>query len=228
MAGKNRIVVDYGDREELVLLACIDTKTGEETDISEIDWPHKAERFDFKSFDEIISNKDKFDDGNTEGFVVKFESIGRVKVKLDEYVRLHRLLTGLTKRAIWELMRDGDDIEKLYETAPDEVYEWVEDTVEEIQENYDNLEFASKLVYGAVYCRLSKKIDLPLKSAEGFDEESYEAEKRKVFAQIVTSNENIKKEGLTPIMFRMYDGRKIEDLIWKAIKPEHEELNTQG
>jgi len=224
MAGQNRIVVNYGDREELVLLACIDTKTGEETDISEIDWSHKATKYDFNSFDEIVSSKENFDDGNTEGFVIRFESGLRIKVKLDEYVRLHRLLTGLTKRAIWELMRDGDDIEKLYETAPDEVYEWVEETMSFIDRSYYGIELMSEMVFERIKEEVSDEDgeftrkefalftqDTPLTKINLFVDEPY------TFSVDVT-----------PIMFRMLDDREYSSLIWKLIKPEHEELNTQG
>lgn len=215
MGGKNRIVVDYGDREELVLLACIDPETKEETDISEIEWPHKAKKYNFNSLEEILKvNKD-----NAEGFVIHFESGLRIKIKLEEYVRLHRLVTGLTKRAIWEMLRDGDNIEELYSTAPDEIYDWVKDTVGELNKQYKDLEFAAKLIFASAYCKLSLH-----KKDEFIHEDGEEdaAEKRKAFAKIVTSNERIKTEGYLPMMFRMYDGREISDLIWKAIKPEHE------
>lgn len=210
----NRIVVDYGDREELVLLACIDTETDKETDISEIEWPHKAERYDFDSFDEILSNKEKFDDGNTEGFVVKFESIGRVKIKLDEYVRLHRLLTGLTKRTIWELLKEGDDLDELYKTAPDEIYDWVKETKEEILDEYKKYSLTSKVIFSLIKGRLGLSSDLENESL-----------KRKMFAKLAT-DKYIKESGITPMLFRLYDERDIDELIWKQIKPDNETINT--
>lgn len=214
----NRIVVNYGDREELVLLACIDSKTGKETDISGIDWPHKAEKYDFKSFNEILEKMEEFDDGNSEGFVVKFESIGRVKIKLEEYVRLHRLLTGLTKRTIWELLKDGEDIEKIYDTAPDEVYDWVEETVNELSERHENLSILSDILYTSIINSIGAKTD--------FDTEEEESQYRKEFAQSALSNEQVQEYGLQSVMFRMFDGRSIDDLIWRQIKPEHEPLEA--
>lgn len=231
---QNRIVVDYGDKEELILVATIRTEDGAE--------PLSLERYrndkpynvfpivkEFKlTMDYLIENSDKFDDGNTEGFVIHFYSGLRVKMKLEQYVKLHKVLTGLTKRRIWELLRDGEDIDEIYKIAPDEVYDWIEETVNELQTQYKELELASKLVFASAYCKLAKEIDLlPKHMPDKKEVEEYEAKKRKEFAKIVTSNEKIKKEGLVPFMFRMYDGKKIEDLIWKLIYPDHEIINTE-
>lgn len=123
---ENRIVVDYGDREELVLLAIIETATGKE-------WPLHAydsvfpvvKRYDgIEDFAELMVTQD----GAREGFVVRFESGQRVKIKFDEYKRLHKLLTGVSPKAIWELLRSGDDLTKAIERVPDEFFEWVRQT----------------------------------------------------------------------------------------------------
>jgi putative RNA ligase len=65
---ENRIVVDYGDRRELVLLARIDTPTGREYPVREVGFPvakHHAEIHDVASLREVSRD-------NTEGFVVRF------------------------------------------------------------------------------------------------------------------------------------------------------------
>lgn len=92
---ENRIVVDYGDREELVLLAIIETATGKEIPLSEYDSPFPVvKRYDgFSQFDELLATQDQ----SREGFVVRFESGQRVKIKFDEYKRLHKLLTGVSR-----------------------------------------------------------------------------------------------------------------------------------
>lgn len=227
---ENRIVVNYGDMNELIMIAAIHTETGEEYDIYEEEYIDLgfplAQKYSFTSFEDIIEKMSEFDDGNTEGFVIRFRSGLRIKVKLEEYVKLHRLLTGLTKRTIWELLKDGQDIETIYDTAPDEVYDWVEETVNELQSQYKKLEYSSKIAFALAYCRLYKKIGIAPKYLDEADQKTYLDEKRKAFAKIVTSDEKIKEKGLTPFMFRMYDGKKIEDLLWKSIKPEHEPLEA--
>lgn len=69
---ENRIVVDYGLRRELVLLAIIETATGREVPLDSYDsaFPVVA-RFDcFKHFNELLASQV---DGR-EGFVVRFQS----------------------------------------------------------------------------------------------------------------------------------------------------------
>jgi RNA ligase len=101
----NRIVVDYGDKDELVLLAVIDTATGKDVDnIAElaIQFPWNAA----KTYDATdITELKKLERDNAEGFVVKFVPSGvRTKIKFDEYMRLHRILTQITARDIWEYL----------------------------------------------------------------------------------------------------------------------------
>lgn len=135
---ENRIVVDYGDREELVLLAIIETATGKE-------WPLHAydsvfpvvKRYDgFSQFDELMATQD----GTREGFVVRFESGQRVKIKFAEYKRLHKLLTGVSPKAIWEVLQAGDDLSKVIERVPDEFFQWVRETENNLRASFAKIE----------------------------------------------------------------------------------------
>ncbi len=135
---ENRIVVDYGDREELVLLAIIETATGKE-------WPLHAydsvfpvvKRYDgFSQFDELLTNQDS----SREGFVVRFQSGQRVKIKFDEYKRLHKLLTGVSPKAIWEVLKSGSDISKVIERVPDEFFRWVRETESDLLYSFATIE----------------------------------------------------------------------------------------
>jgi hypothetical protein len=139
---ENRIVVDYGGREELVLLAIIETATGKE-------WPLHAynsvfpvvKRYDgFSQFDELLANQDS----SREGFVVRFESGQRVKIKFDEYKRLHKLLTGVSPKAIWEVLKSGDDIGKVIERVPDEFYQWVKETENDLRTAFTRIELSAR------------------------------------------------------------------------------------
>ena len=102
---ENRIVVDYGKTEDLVLLAVRDTETGRELSIKEIDLPFAHVKRLPDTVD--ISSLRLIKRENEEGFVVRFESGLRLKVKMTEYMRLHRLVTGVTTKVIWELMNFG-------------------------------------------------------------------------------------------------------------------------
>lgn len=133
---QNRIVVDYGNREELALLAILDTVTGQDLPLENIGFP-LVEPFDgvrdFQKLKELeIPNK--------EGFVLKFVSGFRVKVKFSEYLRLHRILTQVSNQAIWEMLKNGSSLDQILDKVPDEFYEWVRQTKEKLLAEYKDIE----------------------------------------------------------------------------------------
>lgn len=133
---ENRIVVDYGDMQDLVLLAVIETATGLERPLPDIGFP-LAKRYDgIEDFDALMSMQDD----KREGFVVRFESGQRVKVKFEEYKRLHRLLTGFSQKSIWEILRNGGDVRSIIERVPDEFHRWVRETENDLRHQYLTIE----------------------------------------------------------------------------------------
>lgn len=136
---ENRIVVNYGEREDLVLLAVIDTATGrdESLDGTETLGFPVVRRYDgITDYRTLVS----YADDNAEGFVIKFENGLRVKIKLAEYVRLHRILTGVSNLAIWEYMAAGRSLDDILEAVPDEFYAWVKQTKAQLEERYNQIE----------------------------------------------------------------------------------------
>jgi RNA ligase len=65
---------------------------------------------------------------NQEGFVVRFKNGFRVKVKFEEYVRLHRILTGVSNQMIWEMLKEDKPLDEMLDHVPDEFYQWVKHT----------------------------------------------------------------------------------------------------
>lgn len=116
----NRIVVDYGDTEDLFLLTVIDTATGAES-LPDIGFP-TVRRFD--GLTDLAALKSLAED-NREGFVVRFENGFRLKLKFEEYKRLHKLVTQVSNVVIWEHLRDGLQFTELLERVPDEFYDWL-------------------------------------------------------------------------------------------------------
>ena len=103
----NKIVVHY-DFEGLVLTGVIDKKTGKEVGVPELHTWAKilgvkcAEDHYFQSLDELAAYC-KTLPSSQEGFVVTFPSTGlKVKVKGDEYLRMHKLISNLTALAFYE------------------------------------------------------------------------------------------------------------------------------
>ena len=192
---ENRIVVDYKGWSGLVLLSMVHTKTGVEVRHRDISWYERyfdvVKRYEGK---DINTLKD-LAQPNKEGFVVQYENGFRLKVKFDEYVRLHRLVTGLNARHIWENLMEGNGIEEMIDHVPDEFYEWVKNTASRIEARYKEIKAISSLI--------------------SIQSRKYPTRKEKA--------EFIMQVAKFPsIVFLMLDGREYSKSIWKIIKPAHE------
>jgi RNA ligase len=193
---ENRIVVDYGDTEKLVLLGAVETSTGEEIPYSSIG--ENLERFELVrkwSNKKSISELAKENDLSREGYVLKFSNGFRVKVKFEEYCRLHKIITNVSNIDIWEKLKDGLPLNEILDKVPDEFYGWVKNTENRLREEFqDILSDSEKILYS-----IKKKL--------GNSE-------RKVYA------EEIKKEINSGILFNLLDGRNPDQSIWKLVRPK--------
>ena len=55
-----------------------------------------------------------------------------MKIKGDEYIRLHRILTNISNRDIWEYLKEGKPLDEILDKVPDEFYDWVKKTQDEL------------------------------------------------------------------------------------------------
>jgi len=130
---ENRIVCDYGDMDDLVLLGSVDNVNGDNWDAGSIDWGWpgpKAESFPYLTFGEALAAPPR---PGKEGFVVNAFIEGfRVKLKQEDYIKLHRIVTGLNARSVWAAMLD-DTVEDLIEQIPDEFHEFIREVETDIE-----------------------------------------------------------------------------------------------
>ena len=133
---ENRIVLDYGTERKLVLLAIIDTQTGDEFPLEDIGFEI------VKKYDGLndLQKLKALEEDNREGFVVKFKSGYRLKVKFEEYQRIHKIVTQVSTLSIWEYIKEGQDLTPILEKVPDEFYEWVKATHAELLKNYAEID----------------------------------------------------------------------------------------
>lgn len=187
----NRIVVDY-DFEGLVLLSEM-WDDGHESPQDFLDrWAiilgvRRPKVYTFNSLDEILN----CNESNIEGFVLKYENGERVKIKTDDYKRLHRLITGVSEKTVWESLRD-DTFNELIENVPDEFYVWVQNVKLQLEKNFKNIYNSAIKEYN--------KLDW--------------CENRKDFAIEAV------KTPYSSILFKWFDGLDANPIIWKMIKPE--------
>lgn len=101
------LVVDYGDIEELYLIGLRNCLTHDDYFFSEV--KRLAEEFgfglpcvhQFEDVDEVLASKKILSD-NEEGWVLRFSDGSRYKVKGDEYLERHRLVSSFSPRRIFE------------------------------------------------------------------------------------------------------------------------------
>jgi len=196
---ENRIVCDY-DFEGLVLLGAYETESGNEIDFDIL--KHKVGLFndvrivrkynginDFKKLKETIAD-------DREGYVIRFKNGFRIKIKGEEYIRLHRILTNISSRDIWEHLKDGKSLDEILDKVPDEFYNWVKETKNNLNDEFTKIENEYKWIY--------KIITRSSNSTE-----------RKVFAEYALKYKH------SSILFSMYNKKDYKKIIWKLLYPSY-------
>jgi RNA ligase len=121
----NRIVCDYGTTDDLVLLGAVDIATGEAVGPDWVSgwWGPQAETFAAGTLAEALALPPR---PNAEGVVVRLVDSGAmVKIKQDDYLALHKIVTGLNARVVWEQLGAGKSVRQVCDPLPDEFHPWV-------------------------------------------------------------------------------------------------------
>jgi hypothetical protein len=149
---ENRIVCDYEGQEKLVLLAVIENSMGVELPY-ESDETNSVSEYELYGYD-VVKRFDGLNDiaaikalniDNKEGFVLRFSDGFRVKVKFDEYCRLHSIVTGVSTKVVWRALRDGKDLSELLDRVPDEFDVWVREQIARLKADYDAIDKKAKI-----------------------------------------------------------------------------------
>jgi hypothetical protein len=221
---ENRIVVDYGKKERVVFLSTVMNESYEwgPFDDSEQHWTISRSIFKmngikkedvvrteqhFNFSDDLYKSLKEKNENNKEGFVIRFHPGNfRVKIKFEEYVRLHKIITQVSTYDIWEHLKNGKDISELLEKVPDEFDKWVKQTVKTLE--YHKFALEERCGKSHDYFRYGKFNDVEPEPT------------KKEFAEHVKKYTNPKLHGL---MFAIWDGNRnrVDEIIWKLIKPEY-------
>jgi RNA ligase len=209
----NRIVVDYKGREDLVLLAVRDTSDGAELPLSVVEnswrgigsvvksWGLLSKDFltglENMARDGLDLNGDARNGVEEEGYVVRFVSGVRAKVKLADYLVAHKLFTNTNERTVWEWLSTGQDLSDILSVVPDEYADWVREVAADLL----NAHTTKVCEVSAAYMRvISARPDKP---------------SRREFAEKAT------KTPFASPLFLLYDDkdRAVSDWAWKQLKP---------
>jgi RNA ligase len=213
---ENRIVLDYRGFEGLVLLGEVEIESGRSHSLGHSPWPtiDAAVEYPFNTVQEVAASPPR---ENSEGYVVHFlRTDDRVKIKSEEYKRLHALITECSSYTIWQALRSGAKLDDLYDAVPDEFYRWVERTVQTLNHEYDKTHYAIWETFAAIkreLLRANTSLSNP------WDAREY----RKQFA--LRAREHLH----TSALFALLDDGSIRDYIWKQIRPEYDRpFTSQG
>jgi len=212
---ENRIVVDYKGKEKVVFLSVVLNEgwKWKPTDDTELHWTTatmilssngvkksdivKTEQH-FNFSDELYQSLKEKNEKNKEGFVLRFQPGNfRMKIKFEDYVALHKIMTNVSTTSVWEVLSSGESMDNLLKGVPDEFYNKIKEYETELLNEFSAL----KSEY----------------------EDHFESIKRlgtrKLFAQFATTG--FKHPSL---LFGLLDGKDIGPTIWRLIKPEFRKL----
>lgn len=195
---QNRIVIDYGTMDDLVLLGAVEIATGQSVSAHAPALSHwlgpRASLFDYPTLADALAAPTR---PNAEGIVAHLvDSDERVKIKQEDYVRLHRIVTGLNERTVWEHLCAQKPIAELLEPLPDEFHGWVGDVAARLTATVETQAAEIERAYSTIVT------GLPV----GFT--------RKDFALHAV------KHPFKWALFARLDGRDYLPDLWKAAKPE--------
>lgn len=203
----NRIVVDYGDKENLTLLGAIDTQTGTEAPYTSLQYIGTQLGCDVvKRYDGIkdyTTLKGMIGD-NSEGFVVRFSNGDRMKIKGEEYLRLHKIMTNLSTTAVWEVLSEGGSMNSILNDVPDEFYTKIKEYENELLGEFNTLKKEYEWIFNKTRNVYFKTYEKEFNRAE--------------FARLA------KRYKYPSILFALLDDKDISPIIWKIVKPEFEKL----
>lgn len=200
---ENRIVCEY-NYEDVVMLGCIEVTDGGEVDIHNEYYTNNfnvVKRYDgikdYSTLKGIIKD-------NQEGFVIRFSNGERMKIKGEEYLRLHKIMTEISTKSVWEVLSNGDNMEDLLKDVPDEFYTKIKEYENILKNEFNTLKKEYEWIFNKVRNTYF----------EVYGKEFTRAE----FASLA------KRYKYPSILFSMLDGRDVSPIIWKIIQPKFRKL----
>ena len=151
----------------------------------------------YDGVNDIDKLKETFQDDIKEGLVIKVGA-DRFKLKWDEYVRLHKIVTNISNKVIWEHLKNNLSFKEILERVPDEFFQFVKETKTNLEFQYSDIETASLKLFLKVYTELGASMMI-----------------KKEFAL------KVKDTKYSSVLFNMYDNNDYSEIIWKMIKPKY-------
>lgn len=202
---EGRIVCKY-DFEDLIMIACFNNETGIEKLIHNAEFEGLGFKLvkkydginDFKVLKEMVSD-------DAEGYVIRFRSGLRMKIKGVEYCRLHSLITKISTRDIWRHLKENQPMNDLLDNVPDEFDKWVKEKIDQLQTEFLKLKQKCLIIYQS-----------DILPTDGLS--------RKEVAEKILKHPRY----LQGIFFHIYDNKDFSHLLWDKLYPEYEKPFTKN
>ena len=234
-----RIVVNYGDVNELRLLAVINNETGEEYRPSQIKALGEATGFSTPELHDmtleearhntLIDDLQVTDNGNIEGKITNEEGYVltwyrdgitpfRLKMKFIDYLRLHRMVTNVSPKHIWEVLSNGltSEMEEYIKNSTPWFARFAQKWARALTTEYQRLEYEANKRYA--FSGVNPNDYLHPFGTMPVDFHGL----RKAYATEFMKPENKEFSG---ILFAMLDGKDVKPIIWKMVKPMTKDKN---
>lgn len=174
---------------------------------------HRAEKIPHTDYETLRKMESK----DEEGFVLHYPSGLRLKIKFEEYKRLHKIMTGLSEIGIWEMLRDGK--EPTFENIPDEFFKWLTNTIVNLKGRYRDIEEQAQADFTTALrnCGVIHEMEV----LEG---EQYTTADWHYRINVSTSRKDFaieaQKSQYPALLFAMIDKRDLAPMIWKMVRPK--------
>lgn len=205
-----QVVVNYGNKQDVVLLGAYNTKSGQEW-LNVLDHYKTllptVERHEAYSGSSMEALK-ALNTDNEEGFVIRFMNGDRCKIKFADYVRLHAVMTEVSTLSIWKMKVDNISFDnKILSMIPDECYDWIKSVENNLQNQFNSI------------------VSLHEKALKNFNIEGYNNRKEMAVGLKIYSEAN----GLMLwLLFSLIDNKNYAPKLWNLLKPEYKKFRYEG
>lgn len=210
----NRIVLDYGDLDDLILLGSVEIENGyvnnPRVTRNYHGWPGESARhFSYGSLAEALEAEPR---PNAEGYVVRQRGTDRmVKLKQEDYLQLHRIVFGLSTRRVYEAILAGKTLSDILEPLPDEFHKWTHGVYTELQNAFKK-RFST--LQDSYYNTMSYAFHSGLVGLDDDEGWYVDKDKRGALARLFKEADDD-----AWAMFAQLDGKDITKKIWKELEP---------
>jgi RNA ligase len=205
---QNRIVLNYGTQDRLVLLGTVNNRTGHSDNVDSVpenEWAgHRAEIFPFNSLEAAAESVDNDPRPNAEGVVVHWPQTGlRVKLKQADYIARHSAKFNLSERSVWEAFSTGS-FETMVRESEEEFRPWIE----------------------KVHARMTADVDAIIADVKAVESVIDRLAKPKTRAEFIAAME-VYKSAIRPgwkwsgFLTSERSGFNWRPNVWKEVYPEH-------